>query len=102
MLENCAFRDFRNFIKRQIYKGQYRVGSTWYDANLVDIAITNDGIVRVKLEIAHGSACTITGVRLISQLNEVWCTKGITVIIERSNTNLMQWIDFAMAEKEVS
>lgn len=102
MLSNEALRDFRNFIKRQIYKGQYRVGSTWYDANLVEIQITNDGTVRVKSEIAHGAPCTITGVRLISQLNEVWATKTVNVVIERATTNLMQWFDFTIKESEVS
>ena len=101
MLTTYAFKDFQNFIKRQIYKAQYRVGSTWYDASIVDIAIQTDGTVRCKCEIAHGSACTINGVRLISQQNEVWCSKGITVVIERANTNLMQWFDFKMTESEV-
>lgn len=102
MLSNEALRDFRNFIKRHIYKGQYRVGSTWYDANLVEIVIMTDGTVRVKCEIAHGAACTITGVRLISQLNEVWATKTVNVEIERPTTNLMQWFDFNITEREVS
>ncbi len=102
MLSNEALRDFRNFIKRQIYKGQYRVGSTWYNANMVEIKIETDGTVRVKCEIAHGAACTITGVRLISQLNEVWATKTINVVIERATTNLLQWFDFKITESEVS
>ena len=102
MLSNEAFKDFRNFIKKQIYKSQYRVGSTWYNANLVEIVILADGTVRVKSEIAHGAACTITGVRLISQLNEVWATKSINVVIERPTTNLLQWFDFNITESEVS
>ena len=102
MLSNEALRDFRNFIKWQIYKSQYRVGSTWYDANMAEIVIMSDGTVRVKCEIAHGAACTITGVRLISQLNEVWASKTINVVIERATTNLMQWFDFKITESEVS
>ena len=102
MLSNEALRDFRNFIKRQIYKSQYRVGSTWYDATLAEIVIMSDGTVRVNCEIAHGAACTITGVRLISQLNEVWASKTINVVIERATTNLMQWFDFNITESEVS
>ena len=102
MLSNDAFKDFRNFIKGWIYKTQYRVGSTWYDAAMVETVITNDGTVRVKSEIAHGAPCTITGVRLISQLNEVFAMKTINVVIERSTTNLMQWFDFKITESEVS
>ena len=56
----------------------------------------------MKSEIAHGAACTITGVRLISQLNEVFATKTINVVIERPTTNLMQWFDFKITESEVS
>lgn len=102
MLTAQAFADFRSFIRKRIGKAQYRVGSTWYDAPIVETVISNDGTVRVKSQIAHGAACTIAEVRLLNTENAVWATKTITVVIETATTNLLQWFDFKVTESEVN
>jgi hypothetical protein len=102
MLTNQAFADFRHFIRRRIGKAQYRVGTTWYDAPIVETVIMSDGTVRVKSQIAHGAACTIAEVRLLNTENAVWATKTITVVIETATTNLLQWFDFKVTESEVN
>ena len=100
MLETAAFTDLRNYIKKRIGKAQYRVGTTWYDAPIVDAVITGDGTVRIKTQIAHGAACTIAAVRLLNTENQPWATKTVTVIIETATTNLLQWFDFTITEIE--
>ena len=102
MLTNAAFTDFRCFIKKRISRAQYKVGTTWYDSTLLETVITGDGIVRVKTQIAHGSACTIRGVRLISTNGDVWAEKAVNVVLENSYTHLFQWFDFNISESEVS
>lgn len=102
MLTAQAISDFRNFIKRRVGRAQYCVGSTWYNAPIVDAAITSDGTVRIKSQIAHGAACTIVGVRLLNTENSVWATKTVNVVIENATTNLLQWFDFIITESEVS
>jgi len=102
MLTTQAFTDFRNFIVQRVGKAQYRVGSTWYDAPIVDASVTSDGIVRIKSQIAPGAACTIVEVRLLNTENSVWATKTVNVVIENASTNLMQWFDFNISESEVS
>lgn len=102
MLTTQAFADFRNFVKRRVGRAQYRVGSTWYDAPIVDAAIISDGTVRIKSQIAHGAACTIAEVRLLNTENAVWAAKTVNVVIESASTNLLQWFDFNITESEVS
>ena len=102
MLQVAAFTDLRNYIKRRISKAQYRVGSTWYDAPIVETVITADGIVRIKSQIAHGAACTIAEVRLFNTEGQVWATKTVNVVLETASTNLLQWFDFKLTETEVS
>ena len=102
MLTTQAFADFRNFVKRRVGKTQYRVGSTWYDAPIVDAEIISDGTVRIKSQIAHGAACTIAEVRLLNTENAVWAAKTVNVVIESASTNLLQWFDFNITESEVS
>ena len=98
MLTSYAFADFRNFIKNKIWKAQYKIGSTWYDATISGIDILSSGIVRVRIPISPGAVCTITGARLISTSNQVWCEKTISVSIEDAQVNLLQWFEFNITE----
>ncbi len=102
MLTSYAFTDLRNFVKKRIWKAQYKIGSTWYDGTISDIEITSDGIVRVKVPISPGTTCTISGARLLSYSSEVWATKTISVTISDAQTNLLVWFDFEITESEDS
>ena len=102
MLTTAAFVDLRNYIKRRIAKAQYRVGSTWYNAPIVETVITSAVIVRVKSQIAYGAPCTISEVRLINTEQQVWASKVVNVVLETATTNLLQWFDFNITETEVS
>lgn len=102
MLTTAALNDFRAFVKKKIWKAQYKIGSTWYDATISQSAITSAGVVRIQIPISPGYACTITGARLISTSNEVWAEKSISVTIDDAATNLLQWFEFVIKESEVS
>lgn len=102
MLTTAALNDFRAFVKKKIWKAQYKIGSTWYDATISHSAITSAGVVRIQIPISPGYACTITGARLISTSNEVWAEKSISVIIDDAATNLLEWFEFVITESEVS
>ena len=102
MLTTAALNDFRAFVKKKIWKAQYKIGSTWYDATISQSAITSAGVVRIQIPISPGYACTITGARLISTSNEVWAEKSISVTIDDAATNLLQWFEFVINESEVS
>ncbi len=102
MLTSAALSDFRNFIKNKIWKAQYKIDSTWYDATISQSSITSAGVVRIQIPISPGYACTVTGARLISMSNEVWAEKAISVTIEDASTNLLQWFEFVITESEVS
>jgi len=102
MLQSAAFTDFRNFIKRRIARAQYRVGTTWYDAPIVSADITSAGVVRIQCQIAHGSPCTISEVRLLNSERSVWATKTVNVVMETATTHLLQWFEFNITESEVN
>ena len=102
MLTTAALNDFRAFVKKKIWKAQYKIGSTWYDATISQSAITSAGVVRIQIPISPGYACTITGARLISTSNEAWAEKSISVIIDDAATNLLEWFEFVITESEVS
>lgn len=102
MLQTAAFNDLRSYIKDRIGASEYQVDGTWYSAAIVESIVTADGIVRIKCQVAHGAACTITAVRLLNTAGEVWLLKIVNVVIDSATTNLLQWFDFNVTENEVS
>lgn len=102
MLATQAYVDLRNYIRQRVKFAEYQVGSTWYSCPIVETVITGNGIVRIKCQISHGAACTISGVRLLNSERQIWATKNVNVVIETASTHLMQWFDFTITEKEVS
>lgn len=102
MLTTAALNDFRAFVKKKVWKAQYKIGSTWYDATISQSEILSSGVVRIQVPISPGVACVITGARLISTSNEVWAEKTISVTIDSAETSLLQWFEFVIKESEVS
>lgn len=100
MLTPAAFTDLREFIKRQVTYAEYRVGSTYYRAEISETEITPSGVVRVKIPITHATPATITQVRLYSRHNQVWASKDINVSTNSLQTHYLQWFDFNITEVE--
>ena len=100
MLTSHALNDFRQMIKKRIWKAQYKVSSTWYDITIAGIDILETGVVRVKVPISPGQACTIAGIRLISTDGDVWCEQSTSIVIEDAAISILQWFDFEITEDE--
>ena len=56
----------RNRMKEDIAYARYKVGSTWYQAQIESAAVLSDGRVEVKFEIDHTVTgnITVTGIEL--------------------------------------
>jgi hypothetical protein len=100
MLTAAAITDLREFIKRQILYAEYRIGSTYYRADISETEITAGGIVRIKIPITHPTPATINQVRLYSRLNQIWASKDISVTTNALQTHYLQWFDFNITEVE--
>ena len=101
MLQTAAFTDLRSYIVKRVYKAQYQMGGSWYDAAMVSKEVTGTGVVRIKTQISPGTTGTITGIRLINSEGAVWATKTISVVLETADAHLLQWFDFEITEVEV-
>ena len=100
MLTPAAFTDLREFVKRLIAYAEYRIGSTYYRADISETEITAGGIVRIKIPITQPTPVTITQVRLISVYSQVWASKDISVTTNALQTHYLQWFDFNITEVE--
>ena len=98
MLTAAAITDLREFIKRQILYAEYRIGSTYYRADISETEITAGGIVRIKIPISESLPVTINQIRLINVYDQVWASKDISVTTNALQTHYLQWIDINITE----
>ncbi len=101
MLDPAAFTDLRNFIRKRIAGARYRVGSTFYAANLNDITVLGNGTVRALLGIAPGGTVTINRVELYNSDGNLWAHQDVSITISTGQTGVLYWFDFTVTEREV-
>ncbi len=103
VLETAALTDIKNYTLNRIAYARYKIGSTYYNANINDKVITSAGIVRVQFPIIPqaASAVTVTEVQLISTAGVVWAKKAVSISIETVQTGILFWFEFNIQETEV-
>jgi hypothetical protein len=97
MIQQAAFQDFRNYIKKRLSYAQYRVGTTWYRAEITDISILSNGIVRVKIDKA-ATGVTINRVAVYSSIGEQWAYQDCNIVVNADQTGFLFWFDFTISE----
>ena len=97
MIQNAAFQDFRSYIKKRLSYAQYRVGTTWNRAEITDISILSNGIVRVKIDKAV-SGVTINRVTVYSSVGEQWAYQDCCIAVNADQTGFLFWFDFTISE----
>ena len=70
MIDKAALTDLRSYIKRRAGYLRYRVGSTFYKADITDAIILENGGVRVQATIVPTAPTTINRVELWNNAGE--------------------------------
>ncbi len=80
-LTSAMLTALREYVRDKISYAQYKVGSTWYRAELNEKAVLNDGRVSISFEIDHTIAgnITVTGIRLLNYSGVVWAEKTVSI-----------------------
>lgn len=76
MFTTTAITAFRNFLKSSIASARYKVGSTYYTANIESADVLTDGRVAISFMIdptASGTD-TVTEIQLLDRNNVPWVT----------------------------
>lgn len=103
MLDAAGFTDLRNYIKRRIAYGRYRVGSTWYKTYLSKIEVMSDGKVRAQMNVnSGGSSITVNRAELYNQEQQLWAHNDCNIQLTPDQTGVLLWFDFVLREEETS
>ncbi|MBQ7565810.1 MAG: hypothetical protein IJT18_01700 [Oscillospiraceae bacterium] len=100
MLDTAALTDIRGYIKRRVSYARYRVGSTYYRAELTDIDYVGGNTVRARLSIIPSGTVTVNRVELYSSAGELWAHQDCNITVSSGETGILFWFDFTITEKE--
>lgn len=77
MLSSAALNSMRNHLKNNIAYAQYKVGSTYYKADIQTAEVLADGRIAITFIIDHSVAgnITVTEVQLFDHNGTLWASK---------------------------
>lgn len=98
MIDSAGFADLRNYIKRRLAYGRYRVGSSYYKTNLSSVDVLADGTVRAQMHITGMGEITVNRVELFNGDQQLWAHEDVNIEIKTGQTGILYWFDFAVKE----
>lgn len=98
MIDTAGLQDLRNYIKRRVAYGRYRVGSTYYKCDLSDVQVLSNGTVRAQMAIT-GGLITVNRVELFNSDQQMWAHSDCSITLKTGQTGILYWFDFNIYEK---
>lgn len=103
MIDPSGFEDLRKFIKRRLIRAKYRIGTKFYETNILDVSIEADGTVRAQLTITpSNNGVIVNRVELYNNESSLWAHQDCSIEIAASQRSVLYWFDFTITEKEES
>ena len=102
MLTEKAIEGYKHYTERTIKRAQYRLGSTWYDAEVSRKERMPDGRVAVYFSIIPAQpTVTISGVRLYDSDGNLWAEKTESIKLTSAQEGVLYRFTFDIHEEEV-
>lgn len=100
MLSNTALTALKNCIKDNIAYAQYKVGSTYYKADIRSAYIMDDGRVAITFIIDHtvSGNITVTEVRLYDHNGSLWANKAESITRKDVQEGILYRFAFTITE----
>ncbi|MEW6540559.1 MAG: hypothetical protein AB1402_02940 [Bacillota bacterium] len=97
MLTPTALGKFREFIRRTVSYGRYRVGSTFYTVPIHEVVIEGDKVY-VYLLIDHTAAGTVNRCQLFDVSNELFADRADISIAKDAIQGVLVRFSFSIQE----
>lgn len=99
MIDTQGFLDMRDYISRRLSYARYRVGETFANIPLSNIAVLSDGTVRAQVVIAASETpMTVTRVELFNSDGQLWAHQDCSITINSGQSSILYWFDFKVEE----
>ena len=102
MLTNTALTALKNCLKNNIKYAQYKVGNTYYKADIRSAYIMDDGRVAITFLIDHTGAgnITVTEVQLYDHNGSLWASKVESISRANVQEGILYRFAFTITEEE--
>ena len=102
ILTETAIEGYRAYTDKTIGYARYRLGSTWYKADISRRERMSDGRVAVYFPIIPqaSTTVTVTGVQLYNKAGELWASKSESITIENVQEGVLYRFTFDLHEEE--
>ncbi len=100
MLTSTALTSLRNYIRDTISYAKFKVGSTYYQANLRSAEVTSDGRVIISFLIDHtiSGTITVTEVQLYDRNGALWASKAENITRKAVQEGILYRFVFTVTE----
>lgn len=100
MLSSTALTALKNCIKDNVAYAQYKVGSTYYKADIRSAYIMDDGRVAITFIIDHTVAgdITVTEVQLYDHNGSLWANKAESITRRDVQEGILYRFAFTISE----
>lgn len=100
MLTQNALQSMRKHLKDNIAYAMYKVGSTYYHADIEDMELLNDGRLSVTFIIDHTVAgnITVTEVQLYDHNGVLWASKSESIARKDVQEGILYRFYFTITE----
>ena len=101
LLTDTALQGYRDYTRRVIAKGRYKIGDTWYDAGKPEINLQSDGSVTADVLIDHTipGDIAIKAVQLLDAKNQIFCSKTENISRKDSQEGVLYRFAFRVQEQ---
>ena len=102
MLTDSAIEGYKVHTERTISHARYRIGSTWYTAQISRRERMADGRVAIYFPIIPQTQeeVTLTGVELYSKDGKLWAEKAENIKVESVQEGVLYRFTFDLHEEE--
>ena len=100
MLTSTALASMRNYLKNSIAFAKYKVGNTYYRAEIENAEILADGRIAVTFVIDHTVAgnITVTEVQLYDHSGALWASKAESITRKDAQEGILYRFRFTIIE----
>lgn len=101
MLTSNALASLRNHLKNSIAYARYKVGSTYYTADIQTAEVLADGRIAITFVIDHTVAgnITVTEVQLFDYNGVLWASKAESITRKDAQEGILYRFRFTIQEE---
>lgn len=100
MLTDTALQSMRNHLKNAIAYAMYKVGESYYRAEIQDASLLTDGRIAITFIIDHTIAgnMTVTEVQLYDHNGQMWASKSESITRSAVQEGILYRFRFSVTE----